>query len=318
MRAPGAGRPRRLLLAGSVLVDIRMAVDRLPDRGGDQIASRTDVQSGGGFNVLAAAVRNGLPAALAGRYGTGPFGQQVSRDLKALGVPVLLPPAEDADTGFAITLIEPDGERTFVTSPGAESRLTAEQLATVPARPGDAVYLSGYDLSYPGTGAALAGWIRALAGTALFVFDPGPVITEIPAGLLTSILDRVDVLTLNQRETGLLTGSQDPVAAAAALRGRVRDGTLVVLRRGAEGSAVLAAGSPGGPVLVPAPSVTAVDTTGAGDAHTGILVAALARGLAPADAVRRAGTGAAISVTRNGSSAAPAATEIDRFTASAG
>ncbi len=306
--------PRRLLLAGSVLVDIRMTVDRLPDRGGDQIARHTEVRSGGGFNVLVAAVRNGLPAALAGRHGTGPFGRQVSRDLAAHAIPVLLPPAAGADTGFAITLIEPDGERTFVTSPGAESRLSAAQLATIPVRPDDALYVSGYDLCYPDTGPALAGWICALPGIALLVFDPGPVITEVPPGLLKNILERVDVLTLNLRETRLLAGSPDPEAAAAAIAGRVRDGTLVVLRRGAEGSVLFAAGSADGLVPVPAPSVAAVDTTGAGDAHTGILVAGLARGLAPLDAVRRAGVGAAISVTRSGSATAPSATEIDRFT----
>lgn len=304
--------PRRLLLAGSVLVDIRMTVDGLPDRGGDQIARHTEVQSGGGFNVLVAAVRNGLPAALAGRHGIGPFGQQVSRDLQAHAIPVLLPPADD-DTGFAITLIEPDGERTFVTSPGAESRLSAEELATIPVRPDDAVYLSGYDLCYPGTGPALAGWISATPRPALLVFDPGPVITEVPAALLKITLAHVDVLTLNLRETGLLTGEQDPGAAAASLTGRVRDGTLLVLRRGAEGSVVVRAGSADDPVPVPAPAVTVVDTTGAGDAHTGILVAGLAHGLTPRDAVRRAGIGAAISVTRNGSATAPAATEIDRF-----
>lgn len=305
--------PRRLLLAGSVLVDIRMTVDRLPDRGGDQIARRTEVQSGGGFNVLVAAVRNGLPAALAGRHGSGPFGQQVRRDLDANGIPVLLPPATDSDTGFAITLIEPDGERTFVTSPGAESALTAESLATVPVDIDDALYLSGYDLCYPGTGPALAGWIATLPAQVLLVLDPGPVVAEIPPDLLNAVLDRVDILTLNLREAGLLTGSRDPGAAARMLAGRARNGTLVVLRRGAAGSTVVTAGSADGPVPVPAPSVVAVDTTGAGDSHTGILVAGLAQGLAPIAAVRRAGIGAALSVTRDGSATAPTSAEIDRF-----
>jgi ribokinase len=305
--------PRRLLLAGSVLADIRMTVDRLPDRGGDQIARRTEVQSGGGFNVLVAAVRNGLPAALAGRHGSGPFGQQVRRDLAAHGIPALLPPATDADTGFAITLIEPDGERTFVTSPGAESRLTAQELATIHVHPDDALYLSGYDLCYPDTGPALARWIGTLPAATVLVFDPGPMVPEIPADLLKSVLDRVDVLTLNLREAGLLTGSRDPEAAATRLAGRVRNGTLVVLRRGADGSTVLVAGSGLDPATLPAPSVTAVDTTGAGDAHTGILLAGLAQGLTPIAAVRRAGIGAALSVTRDGSATAPTADEIDRF-----
>lgn len=305
--------PRRLLLAGSVLVDIRMTVDRLPDRGGDQIARRTEVQSGGGFNVLVAAVRNGLPAALAGRHGSGPFGQRVRRDLDANGIPVLLPPATDGDTGFAITLIEPDGERTFVTSPGAESALTAESLATVPVNDDDALYLSGYDLCYPGTGPALAGWIATLPAQVLLVLDPGPVVAEIPPDLVNAVLDRADILTLNLREAGLLTGSRDPGAAARMLAGRTRNGTLVVLRRGAAGSTVATAGSADGPVTVPAPSVAAVDTTGAGDSHTGILVAGLAQGLAPIAAVRRAGIGAALSVTRDGSATAPTSAEIDCF-----
>jgi ribokinase len=120
-------------------------------------------------------------------------------------------------------------------------------------------------------------------------------------------------LTLNLREAGLLTGSRDPGAAARMLAGRARNGTLVVLRRGAAGSTVVTAGSADGAVPVPAPSVAAIDTTGAGDSHTGILVAGLAQGLAPIAAVRRAGIGAALSVTRDGSATAPTSAEIDRF-----
>jgi sugar/nucleoside kinase (ribokinase family) len=99
------------------------------------------------------------------------------------------------------------------------------------------------------------------------------------------------------------------------LAGRARNGTLVVLRRGAAGSTVVTAGSADGPVLAPAPSVAAVDTTGAGDAHTGILVAGLAQGETSIAAVRRAGIGAALSVTKVGSATAPTSAEIDRFAA---
>jgi sugar/nucleoside kinase (ribokinase family) len=309
-----APRPGRLLLVGSVLVDIRMAVAALPERGGDRLADRTDVQTGGGFNVLIAAVRNGMPAALAGRHGTGPFGRQARDDLDAAGVPVLLDADPHADTGFSVTLIEPDGERTFVTSPGAESMLTADRLAPVAAAANDAVYVSGYDLCYPDSGPAIAGWLRGLPPSALLVFDPGPVLDGIPAGLLDCVLSRTDVLTLNRRETALLAGTDDPAGAAGALAGRLdRADARIVLRRGPEPSVAVRAASPDEPVRVPVPAVTAVDTTGAGDTHTGVLVAALHAGHDWPEALRRAGVGAAISVTRDGSATAPTAAEIDTF-----
>jgi sugar/nucleoside kinase (ribokinase family) len=314
-----APRPGRLLLVGSVLVDIRMAVPSLPERGGDRLADRTDVQTGGGFNVLIAAVRNGMPAALAGRHGLGPFGRGAREDLDAAGIPVLLDADPHADTGFSVTLIEPDGERTFVTSPGAESVLTVDRLAPVTARDDDAVYVSGYDLCYPESGPTIAGWLRGLPPSALLLFDPGPVLDEIPAGLLDAVLARTDVLTLNQRETALLAGTDDPASAARALSARLsRPDALIVLRRGPRPSVAVWTARPEESLRVPVPTVTAVDTTGAGDTHTGVLVAALHAGHDWPEALRRAGVGAAISVTRDGSATAPTATEIDALEVPAG
>jgi sugar/nucleoside kinase (ribokinase family) len=332
---------------GSVLVDIRMAVPALPERGGDRLADRSDVQTGGGFNVLIAAVRGGLPAALAGRHGAGPFGRQVRRDLDDAGIPVLLDADPAGDTGFSVTLIEPDGERTFVTSPGAESVLTADLLAPVVARRDDAVYVSGYDLCYPVSGPAIAGWLSGLPESATLVFDPGPVLDEIPADLLDAVLARTDVLTLNQRETALLAHTDDPAEAARTLAARLagggvagagprhapdpaglpraglpraglprvglpRDG-FIVLRRGPEPSVAVRTTQPDRLLRVPVPAVTAVDTTGAGDTHTGVLIAALHAGHDWPEALRRAGVGAAISVTRDGSATAPTTADIDRF-----
>ena len=71
------------------------------------------------------------------------------------------------------------------------------------------------------------------------------------------------------------------------------------------------------PMLVPAPPVTMIDSTGAGDTHTGVLIAALAQGLDPLAAMRRANTAAAISVTRQGPATAPDRDELDHFLARA-
>jgi sugar/nucleoside kinase (ribokinase family) len=62
---------------------------------------------------------------------------------------------------------------------------------------------------------------------------------------------------------------------------------------------------------VPALAVTAVDTTGAGDAFGGVLAAALTRGADPLAAARRATAASAIAVTREGPATAPTAAETD-------
>ena len=72
---------RRLVSVGSILADIRVEAPRWPQRGGDVIASAASISAGGGFNVLAAAARNGLPSAFAGRHGLGTFGDRIRDQL---------------------------------------------------------------------------------------------------------------------------------------------------------------------------------------------------------------------------------------------
>jgi sugar/nucleoside kinase (ribokinase family) len=67
--------------------------------------------------------------------------------------------------------------------------------------------------------------------------------------------------------------------------------------------------------LIPAPNVEAVDSTGAGDAHSGVFLAGLAAGLTPAAAASRANAAAAMTVTRAGPAVSPSRAELDRFLA---
>src|ERR1700733_12528447 len=135
----------RLVFAGEALVDLVMRVPALPERGGDMLAGSSSVQVGGGFNIMAAA-RQGLPVVYAGGHGTGPWGDKVRAALAAEGIAVLRPPDPDADTGFDVALVEDGGERTFVTSLGAETLRQPGAWDAVPAGAGDAVYVSGYGL----------------------------------------------------------------------------------------------------------------------------------------------------------------------------
>ena len=178
---------QRLLYLGNVVVDIVLDVPALPGRGGDVLARGSQLAPGGGFNVMAAAARQGLPVAYAGAHGRGPFADLARAALAAEGIEVLQPAKPDPDTGFVVAMVDDTAERTFVTSRGAEATLTAADLAAVTARPGDAACLSGYGLVHPSNRGALLGWLARLPEAATVVFDPGPLVTSIPPGALDQV-----------------------------------------------------------------------------------------------------------------------------------
>jgi sugar/nucleoside kinase (ribokinase family) len=128
------------------------------------------------------------------------------------------------------------------------------------------------------------------------------------------VLPQISILTMNRREAGLLTGVTEAGAVWLKLQPRLRPDALLVLRDGALG-AWLFRGDNAVPMLIPSPSVTMIDSTGAGDTHTGVLVAGLAQGLDSVAAMRRANAAAAISVTRRGPATAPGRAELDHFLA---
>ncbi|WP_427918042.1 PfkB family carbohydrate kinase [Streptomyces sp. cg40] len=301
----------RLWHLGNVVVDLVLEVPALPERGGDVLATRTERTPGGGFNVMAAAARQGLPVTYAGAHGTGPFGDRARAALRAEGIDALLAPRPEPDTGFVVCLVDADGERTFVTSPGAEATLVAADLVEIRPGAGDLVYVTGYSLLYDSNRAALLDLLPRLDPAVTLVVDPGPLAAEIPADALELLLARADWWSCNAREAALLTGIEDDdvVEAARILQSRLGRGSVLV-RTGPDGCLVDRGGRP---VPVPGFAVDAVDLNGAGDAHTGVFMAALARGLDPLAAARRANAGAALAVAAPGPATAPDAARLDAF-----
>jgi sugar/nucleoside kinase (ribokinase family) len=306
----------RLVSVGNVIVDVVMRIGALPEPGGDVIASSSDITAGGGLNTMVAARRDGLEVVFAGQYGTGPFGDVVRRALADADVEVLQPGLDDVDSGYCVALVDASTERTFVTSVGAEGRLGAEELARVALRDDDTLFVSGYGLAHPVNGRAIADWLGSVPEGVRVVFDPSPLVDTLDPAVLAPVMARADVLSTNAREARLLSpGSTDLRQAVTTLAGTA-SGTVLV-RDGGAGCWVADRSLPDGPVLVPGFPVTAVDTNGAGDAHGGVLAAALSRGAELLDAVRRANAAAAIAVSRHGPATAPTRDETDAFLATA-
>jgi sugar/nucleoside kinase (ribokinase family) len=303
----------RLVSLGNVIIDIVTEVPALPERGGDVLASGAALEVGGGFNLMAAAARQGLEVAYGGALGHGLFGDLARRALAAEGIALLLPEnaTEQPDTGFDVVLVDSSGERTFITAVGAEAGLTGQRLDQIEIRPTDALAISGYGLLHAANRHAILERLPRLSPETTVCYDPGPLGHNLPDHVVEAVRRRVDWWSCNEREAELITARTDPAEAARELLAGLRRGS-VVIRTGMSGCLVA---RPGAEVLkLPGVPVTVVDTTGAGDAYFGAFIAGLAAGLDVQTAARRANVVAALTVTRRGPATSPTAEETDRFT----
>ena len=300
----------RLLHTGQVMIDLVMAVNKLPHSGGDVLAQSASFEAGGGFNVMAAAQRNGLPVVYLGRHGTGRFGDLAREAMTAEGIRIGITHRAERDTGLCVALTEASAERSFISYIGAEGELTAEDLASVPAEAGDYVYVSGYSLLHGGKAQALVDWVLDLPRGINVVFDPGPLVDSPDEPLMQALLARIDLWTSNSVEALKFTGASDIAEALNRLADHLPTDVLMVVRDGPQGCWIHQRGDR---QHVPGFKVEALDSNGAGDAHAGVFVAGLAQGLVPIDAARRANAAAALAVTRWGPATSPGTAEVDEL-----
>ncbi|MGK5498124.1 ribokinase [Streptomyces sp. URMC 125] len=282
-RAPA---PAELLVVGSANADLVTRVERHPAPGETVLGSDLAVHPGGkGANQAVAAARLGARAALLARVGDDAHGRMLLESLRTAGVDTAPVLTGGAPTGVALIAVGARGDNTIVVSPGANARLTPEDVAAAHGVLAGAAVVS-LQMEVPAP-------VVAAAGTRV-VLNPSP-----PGELPDDVLAVCDPLVVNEHEArGLLGGAgapRDPGEQARALLALGPRSVVVTL--GASGA--LHRG-PGGTVRVPSPAVEAVDTTGAGDAFTGALAWRLARGDTPEAAVRFAVRVGAAAVTRPG------------------
>ncbi len=294
---PMTSKYQRLVSFGSTIVDIINYVDHLPARGSDALVKESLVMCGGAFNAESAASRLGLKAVHAGTVGTGVYGNIALEAMRGESIDFIGRRLDDLDTGYCFTMVEPDGERSFVTYAAAEAMVTVEQLMSVEIRPTDAVYISGYDLAYAGSREAVKQWILSdHADIADIFFDPSTMVSAIDKDVIDALRHKAYLITLNEMEYEILS----PRAGEEALflqRNGVRDAVLFENANPIGSYPTFAVENP-------------LDTTGAGDVHTGALIASLASGMDLDSAIARANKAAAISVTRKGGASGPTSAEL--------
>lgn len=287
-------------------MDMVAHADALPVRGGDTPASVSGFHLGGcalnialGLKQLGIHSRNLLP------LGEGMWAMRLREEMAARGIQSDLQ-VTGGDNGWCLALVEPDGERTFISIDGIENQWQSAWLdGEIPLQ--GLVYLSGYQLGAK-AGDVLVRWMQQLPHGARVVLDLGPRLDTMSPDLIDSLLRPGVIITLNQREAGLLGYREDETHFCRQLHGKTRE--LVVLRCGEKGSYYFGGEDDHG--WIPARKVTMVDSIGAGDSHCAGLLAGLSLGLTHWQSMMLANCVAAYVVSKPGGDCAPTLAQLAR------
>ncbi|QEE62128.1 ribokinase [Salinibacterium sp. dk2585] len=269
-----------VVVVGSINLDLMVGVDRLPAVGetvlGEAIAR---LPGGKGFNQAVAAARSGAQVRFCGGVGDDGDGAFLRSHLRAAGLDDrMLGVDSSLPTGLAHITVLPDSGNAIIVSQGANGSLTARDAAA--AVKGAGVVLAQLEVPADAVEAALS---AGRAAGAVTVLNAAPTTAFRP-----SLLAHVDILVVNESEARDLGGLDHLVAAGPR---------TVVMTLGEKGAVWRSEGDSGQVAAFP---IEAVDTTGAGDAFCGALVASLAQGHDIAQALRRASAAGAITAQHLG------------------
>jgi len=268
----------RVAVVGAVNVDLVVQVERLPGAGEtvtDGTFSRHQGGKGGNQAVGAArALGDAGDVVLICSVGDDDLGREALDALRREGIAIgSAEPPSQRSTGVALILVDEHGENQIAVAPGANEALDPGAVREALDRSAPTVVLASLEVSAAAVSAA-ADWCHDR--DVPFVLNPAPM----NAALVRELQERIAYLIPNEHERDRLG---DSAFGGVAIETRGSDGVII--------------DGPDGKERVPAPTVDAVDTTGAGDCFSGVFAAGLAEGRPLREAVERAVVAAAMSVT---------------------
>jgi ribokinase len=299
-----------IIVVGSVNMDLVIRAPRMPAPGETIAGSGFRAIPGGkGANQAVAAARTGAEVHFIGSIGGDDFGLRLKRGLADEGIDLShLSVLEDESTGVAMIILDAKGQNSIVLSPGANGRVTPEQIETCADTIASARMLV-CQLETPLTAVTRAIDI-AYDNEVPVILNPAPAVP-----LNRRLLAKIKYLIPNETEASLLSGVQvvDGETARAAARRLTDEGVeQVLITLGDKG--VVSVLKDGTVLSIPAIVVPVVDTTGAGDTFVGSLAVELANGKSVREAIQYAQYAAALKVTKLGAQTSiPHRDEVERF-----
>ena len=309
---PGAGR---VVLMGQILVDRVLQGARPIHGGGSEWARDGGTHVGGGFNALVAARRMGAEAISLSPIGTGPHASMIEAALAREGIVDAGPRVDGVDNGFCVAMIGHDAERTFISTKGAETMTpkTAWVDFVRMMNPGDVLYIDGYLMDHPANREAAEAALRVLPEGVRVLLDVSPVI-----GIPESLPTHHAIISMNSVEARAIAKQSrlDGYLPFDSLSCRLAQtlGRDTLIRLGASGAYFARSVGPDSETSaahIPTPTIDAVDTNGAGDAHTGVLAASLALGIPLERGLVLANCAGALASTVPGPASCPTREDIE-------
>lgn len=295
----------KIVVLGSINMDLVARCTSLP-RPGETLTSKDycEVFGGKGANQAIGAARAGGLVQMIARVGDDVFGPKLAGNLQQNGIDCrAITVTESCPSGLALIAVDDEGENQIVVIPGSNGRVSRDDIDRHEAIIGASDSLL-IQLEVP-----LATVVYAIGVAKRFgirvILDPAPV----PPGAIPDDLLQVDLLCPNESEAIRLTGVADESLESMQKAARLlheKGAANVAITLGADGT-LLFDGS--NMQLIESIAITAVDTTGAGDAFAGALAVRWAETNDLIESVRWANVAGALAASRHGAQAGIASRE---------
>lgn len=262
---------RRVLVVGDVMTDVIVVPEGPIVKGSDRRATVRSRPGGSGANQAVWLGAMGAAVVFAARVGAADKATYENY-FRGFGVVPILAGDREQPSGVLVTIVDPDGERSFLTDRGANLNLSPDDLNDSLLDDIGMVMVSGYSFFAPGPRAAVQALFAAARARGIAVaVDPASVgfLVEVGPDQFLDWTAGATAIFANESEAEALTGVTGYEAQMQALGARF---DTVLIKRGRHGAAL--GGRDGIRVQLPAPVVTVVDSTGAGDAFAAGFIAA--------------------------------------------
>lgn len=276
---------RQVLVIGDVMTDVIVMPEGPLVRGSDRRAKVRSRPGGSGANQAVWLGAMGAEVGLVARVGADEL-HMYENYFRGLDVVPFLAGDKDLPSGVLVTIVDPDGERSFLTDRGANLNLCADDLPESLLDGLGMVVVSGYALFAPGPRAAVRDFmVRAKANGVAVAVDPASegFLLEVGPDKFIEWTAGADWIFANQDEAETLCGAVELDVQMRLLGAHYAN---VVIKRGRFGAAV--GGLHGIRLTMEAPVVTVVDSTGAGDAFAAGFLAAHVDGASVEQSLSRA------------------------------